>query len=58
MQVTVQIPLPPSILLCFALLAHLFAVHSPLRCIVGDTLFLIFAVNMDEYSVVFIVACY
>jgi hypothetical protein len=55
-QVTVRISPSPlySIVFCFA--GSLFAVPSPLRCIDGDTLFLIFAVNMDEYSVVFIVA--
>ena len=46
-----------SIVFCFA--GSLFAVHSPLSCIGDrDMFFLIFAVIMDEYSVVFIVACY
>ena len=51
-------PLPLySIVFCFA--GSLFAVHSPLSCIGGrDMFFLIFAVIMDEYSVVFIVARY
>lgn len=52
-------PPPPlySIVFCFA--GSLFAVHSPLSCIGGrDMFFLIFAVIMDEYSVVFIVARY
>jgi hypothetical protein len=52
-------PPPPlySIVFCFA--GSLFAVHSPLSCIGDrDMFFLIFAVTMDEYSVVFIVARY